>query len=112
MIFKNDDSLFPIVASTSTAVSSEPRMSDLANRVAAKIPEKWKQVAIQLEMSMSEIKTIQKDEDYAFDQFMAVFDRWKRSSCSPYAWKTLVTALKSTSVNEIKLAEELQREFC
>jgi hypothetical protein len=100
------------LASTSTAVSSEPRMSDLANRVAAKIPEKWKQVAIQLELSMSEIKTIRQDEDDAFDRFMAVFDRWQRSSCSPYAWKTLVTALKSTSVNEIKLAEELQREFC
>ena len=107
-----NDSLFPIVASTSTAVSSEPRMSDLANRVAAKIPEKWKQVAIQLELSISEIKTIRQDEDDAFDRFMAVFDRWQRSSCSPYAWKTLVSALKTTSVNEIKLAEELQREFC
>ena len=87
-------------------------MSDLANKVAAKIPEKWKLVAIQLELSMSEIKTIRCDEDDCFDRFMAVFDRWRRSSCKPYVWKTLVTALKSASVNEIKLADELQGEFC
>ena len=107
-----DDSLSPIVASTSTAISSEPRMSDLANRVAAVIPGKWKQVAIQLELSISEIKTIQRDEDDAFDRFMAVFDRWQRSSGSPYVWKTLITALKSRSVDESRLADELQRKFC
>ena len=95
-----------------SGVSSAPEMSDLANHIAAIIPDKWKPVAIQLGLSMGEIKTIQRDENECFDRFMAVFDRWQRSSCKPYIWKTLVTALKSRSVNENKLADELQREFC
>ena len=93
-------------------VSGGPKMSDLANHVAAIIPDKWKPVAIQLGLSMGEIKTIQRDENDRFTQFMAVFDRWQQTSCKPYVWKTLVTALKSRSVNENKLADELQREFC
>ena len=87
-------------------------MSDLANHIAAIIPDKWKQVAIQLGLSMGEIKTIQRDGDDCFDRFMAVFDHWQRSSCKLYDWKTIITALKSRSVNENKLADELQREFC
>ena len=61
---------------------------------------------------MSAIKAIRKDEDNTFTRFMAVFDDWKRSSCKPYTWKTLVNALRSRSVGEIRLADELDREFC
>ena len=87
-------------------------MEDLANRCAAIIPHKWKPVAFQLGLIMSDIKVIHKDEDDTFSRFMAVFDHWQRSSCKPYTWKTLVNALRSRSVNEINLADELQREFC
>lgn len=103
---------FCYVASGHIGGSSAPKMADLANRCAAIIPDKWKQVAIQLGLSHGEIKAIQNDEGDSFAQFMAVFDRWKQSSSEPYSWKTLVTALRSKSVNEIKLANELHNEFC
>ena len=61
---------------------------------------------------MSSIKAIYKDEIDSFDRFMAVFDCWQRSSCEPYTWKTLVNALRARSVNEIKLADELDHDFC
>ena len=92
--------------------SSLPKLSDLANRVAAIIPHKWKQVAIQLELSRGERKAIEKDEDECFDRFTAVLEQWKQSASLPYTWKTLVTALKSTSVDEQTLAEQLERDFC
>ena len=87
-------------------------MRDLANRVAAVIPHKWKMVAIQLDVDMGAINRIERDKCNSFDRFMEVFDSWKQSSCEPYTWKTLVTALKSRSVDEVRLAEELQRDFC
>ena len=87
-------------------------MSVLANRVAAVIPDKWKKVAVQLELSRGEIRAIQKDEDDSFDRFMAVMDHWKQSLSKPFTWATLVSALQSLSVNETRLADELNREFC
>ena len=92
--------------------SSSPKLSDLANHVAAIIPHKWKQVAIQLELSRGERKAIEKDENDCFDRFMAVLEQWKQSGSLPYTWKTLVTALNSTSVDEQTLAEQLERDFC
>ena len=87
-------------------------MSVLANRVAAVVPDKWKKVAVQLELSQGEIKAIQKDEDDSFDRFMAVMYQWKQSLSKPFTWPTLVSALRSPSVNETRLADELKHEFC
>ena len=87
-------------------------MRDLANHVAAVIPHKWKMVAIQLDVDMGAINRIESNKCDCLDRFMAVFDHWKQSSSEPYTWKSLVTALKSRGVNEVRLAEELQRDFC
>ena len=87
-------------------------MSVLANRVAAVIPDKWKKVAIQLELKEGVIRAIQKDEDDSFDRFMAVMYKWEQTLSKPFTWATLVSALQSPSVNEISLAEELNCEFC
>ncbi|CAI8033498.1 hypothetical protein GBAR_LOCUS18884, partial [Geodia barretti] len=99
-------------AVTSPSKSKAPKLSDLANRVAAIIPHKWKPVAIQLELSKGERKAIEKDEDECFDRFMAVLEQWKQSASQPHTWKTLITALKSASVDEQCLAEQLDRDFC
>ena len=87
-------------------------MSDLANRVAAVIPHKWSQVAIQLELSTGERKAIEKDKTESFERFMAVLEHWERSCSLPYSWETLITALKSASVSEQNLAEQLHRDYC
>ena len=100
------------VSVASMTVSCEPKMKDLANYVAAVIPDKWMQVAVQLELDRSVIKAIRNDEDDCFKRFMAVFDHWKQSSSQPYTWKALVTALNSKSVNEFTLAKKIQQEFC
>ena len=87
-------------------------MRVIANRVAAVIPHQWKKVAIQLELSGGAIQAIQRDEHDSFDQFMAVMYQWKQSLSKPFTWATLVSALKSPSVNEIELAKGLHHEFC
>ena len=92
--------------------AAKPAISDLANDVAAVVPDKWKSVAFQLGVSMSEIRAIRKDEEDCFDRFMAVFDHWMRTSCTPCSWETLVTALRSDSVKELDLADKLHDKFC
>ena len=87
-------------------------MSDLANRVAAIIPGKWMQVAIQLEIGMGAIDAVRGENRKCSEQFMAILDIWERSSSPPFTWNTLVSVLKSPSVNENALARELEREFC
>ena len=87
-------------------------MSDLANRVAAIIPHKWNQVAIQLQLSTGERKAIEKDNTESSERFMAVLEHWERSCDLPYTWETLITALKSAFVGEQRLAEQLHRNFC
>ncbi|CAI8020195.1 hypothetical protein GBAR_LOCUS12076, partial [Geodia barretti] len=91
---------------------SSPKMSDLANRVAAVIPGKWMEVAIQLEIRMGAIDAVCGENRKCFQQFMAILDIWERSSSPPFTWNTLVSVLKSQSVNENALARELEREFC
>ena len=86
-------------------------MSVLANRVATIIPHQWRKVAVQLELSGGEIKAIQNDERDSFHQFMAVMYQWKQFLSIPFTWDTLVTALRSPSVNEIRLSNELNHEF-
>ena len=103
---------FPFSSVTSPSKYKAPKLSDLANRVAAIIPHKWKPVAIQLELSRGERKAIEKDEDECFDRFMAVLEQWKQSASHSYTWKTLITALKSASVDEQCLAKQLDRDFC
>ncbi|CAI8020738.1 hypothetical protein GBAR_LOCUS12377 [Geodia barretti] len=92
--------------------TSHPKLSDLANRVAAIIPHKWKEVAIQLDLSKGERKAIESDEDKSFDRFVAVLEQWRQSAIVPYTWKTIVNVLKSASVDETRLAEELEKNFC
>ena len=88
-------------------------MGDLTNRVAAIIPHKWNQVAIQLELDRGVRNRIERDgKGCCLDQFVAVLDEWKQSENLPYTWKTLISVLKSASVGEIALAERLQKEFC
>ena len=87
-------------------------MSDLANRVTAVIPHKWNQVAIQLQLSTGERKAIEKDKMESSERFMCVLEHWERSCTLPYTWETLIAVLKSASVGEQELADQLHRDFC
>ena len=99
-------------ASSGSSEGSAPKMSVLANQVAAVIPSKWKKVAFQLELDIGVIKTIEHDEHECFYRFMAVMNHWEQSPSKPFTWATLVAALQSRSVGENRLAEELRKEFC
>ena len=92
--------------------SSSPSLKVLANEVAAMIPQKWHQVAIQLELEKAKRDIIRINEKIGQqEQFMAVLEHWENSCCLPYTWGTLLTALESRAVGEQKLADQLKQKF-
>ena len=69
-------------------------------------------MAIQLDISSGDRRAIESNKDKALSRFVAVLEQWKESASQPYTWDTIVTVLKSASVGESRLAEELEKDFC
>ena len=87
-------------------------MKSLTNHVASKVSSKLTELAIQLGLEMTDITRIKIDNHGEFDQLMAVFAHWQKAKTGPYTWDFLISALRSSSVNEIDLADELCDKFC
>ena len=77
------------------------------NKVAARIPDKWKNVAAQMNLTPAKINAINQECDSnANDCYMQVFREW-----SPYkskTWSQLIEILRTEQVNEMELAQEIE----
>ena len=99
-------------------LSSEPELPDLMNEVAAIIPGKWRDVAIQLGLGqglLDGIAIISPGDTVTalLHCYSNVFTRWKNqnSETHPYIWLTVVQALESQAVGEQRLANKLKNEL-
>ena len=95
-------------------LESEPDLSDLMNKIAAKIPSKWKDIGLQLGVNqevLDGIATISLGD--LNNCYSNVFTRWKNqnSQTHRYTWSTLVQALKKPAVGEDRLADEIKNEL-
>ena len=77
------------------------------NKVAARIPDKWKNVAAQMNLDPAKINSIDQEcNGKANDCYMRVFREW-----SPYkskTWSQLIEILRTDHVNEMELAQEIE----
>ena len=92
-------------------VDKEPEVSDLMNVVAAKIPNKWRDVGLQLGLDQSELDRIANESPGDINRcYSKVFTRWKNknSATHPYTWSTIVDALQAAAVGEERLADEIK----
>ena len=91
-------------------LQSAPELGDLMNEIAAKIPDKWMEVAIGLGLVASDIKRIETDvpTHKAYPCYMEVFDVWKNKITKPYTWDTILRTLRTELVNAHRLAETLE----
>ena len=89
---------------------SAPEFADLMNEVATEIPDKWKEVAIGLGLTPSDIKRIETDIPTQKSNlcYIEVFDTWKKSD-KKYTWETLLKTLRTKLVNTPSLATALER---
>ena len=83
--------------------------------VASAIPDKWEDVAIELDLPMATITTIERERQGNFRHYFAkVFDHWQKNPTPqrPFCWDTVVKVLQSPSVNEPVLARNISQQFC
>ena len=92
-------------------LDNEPDVSDLMNEVAAKIPNKWRDVGLQLGLDQSELDGIAiespRDTNLCYSK---VFTRWKNKNSAehPYTLSTIVRALRAPAVGVERLADEIK----
>ena len=88
---------------------STPELGDLMNHVAAKIPEKWREVGIGLGLDYADISRIEADvpTHKSTPCYVMVFDTWKNKGTKEYTWSTLLTALRTPLVNASELASTI-----
>ena len=90
-------------------LEEEPELCDLMNEVAAKIPNKWKQFGIELQLTHNELESYLGTSQ---ERFSSVFMVWKdRMSREPYSWQTVVESLRTLAVGEHRLALELSKKL-
>ena len=83
------------------------------NFVAAKIPEKWREVGIGLGLDTTDIKRIEADIPTHKSAlcYVDVFDTWKNKGTKEYTWDTLLKALRTLSVDASKLANTIEGQL-
>ena len=85
------------------------------NDVASKIAAKWKDVGIQLGLSSGTLDSIQNQNagkaNACQESFREVLSEWKAKQPKPYTWQTMIDALRSNAVAEVRLAEELDLKY-
>ena len=89
---------------------SAPELCDLMNEVATEIPDKWKEVAIGLGLTASDVKRIETDIPTQKSNlcYIEVFDAWKKRNIKKYTWETLLKTLRTRLVNTPRLATTLE----
>ena len=85
-----------------------PELPDLLN-VVAHAKSSWKQVAVQLKISLGDVESIRKEHMMdAMDCYTEVFEKWRRRGSPPYTWATIINVLRAPAVDQEQLANELQ----
>ena len=76
------------------------------------IAHKWKKLGIQLGVSYGSLEKIEVIYPYGNERLLReVLQEWMKSDPNP-SWQFLIEVLRSPSVNERRLANELERRFC
>ena len=94
-------------------LEDKPQHRDLMNEVAAKIPSKWRQFGIELQLPTSELDGfLAASPGDMLRCFSSVFTVWKKTmSREPYSWLTVVESLMAPAIRESRLALELNNKL-
>ena len=76
------------------------------NLVAKKIPTKWYELGIQLEISIATLDTFVAQTSDSVRLFMKVLEQWMKEQKIPFTWETIVTALDT--LDEKKTAADIR----
>ena len=89
-------------------LESEPELSDLMNEVASKVSAKWKEISIQLGLTLNDQECFaDATGNNPMKCFALVLNAWRTRATRPYTWSTVIEVLNAPSIGEISLAQEL-----
>lgn len=88
---------------------TEPTKRELLDDVAAVIPAKWYGFGEQLDIKTGILKGFELENRGDCSKcFSDVFDKWMSSKTrTPISWATVINVLKSPSIDEQRLAEDI-----
>ena len=92
------------------SLDSEPSLQHLMEKVAVVIPSKCWAIGFQLGLTTAELQAIcpqHQGLENHHRAFGEIFDVWRRRGSLPYTWRTLTGVLRSASVGEVLLSEQL-----
>ena len=72
--------------------------------------DKWHNIGIQLGLHESDLKSIESNYPRQNDRLREMICKWLQNKAA--SWKKMVTALKSRTVGEAFLAEQLETKYC
>ena len=72
---------------------------------------KWYNIGVQLDIPTFQLKIIEKKSSDSMDQLRDTLDYWMNHDPSP-SWRHLVDSLKAPSVDENRLAVEIEEMCC
>lgn len=91
-------------------MQDEPLFYDLTNEVAARTPNKWRKVGIELGVKEYDLNSL--DSQSLGDPircFIGVFSMWKNGRATKeFKWNTITEVLEAPGVGEGKLAMDLK----
>ena len=84
-------------------LESEPELSDLMNEVASKVSAKWREISIQLGLTPYDQECFMElTRNNPIQCITFVFKVWKSRATRSYTWSTVIEALESPAVDEMR----------
>ena len=78
-------------------------------KIAAKIPDQWWDIGIGLGLSVHDLEDLRQRLP-PMKCYPHIFTMWKDRMSKSYSWKSIIDVLKSDSVGQKRLAEDLTKE--
>ena len=75
--------------------SQAPKIAHLMTFVAQKIPTKWYQIGIQLDIDTSTLDAFEAQTSDQERLHVKVFNQWKREQELPFTWDTIIAAVEA-----------------
>ena len=67
--------------------------------VAKKIPAKWYDIGIQLEIEISTLEAFEQQTSDQVRLYSKVFDHWRKEKKVPFTWETIINTLEEAEEN-------------
>ena len=101
----------PTYQTPAAVLDSEPQLTDLMDKIAAKVPDQWRNIGIGLGLTVPELNCLPRQGLTPMECFSHIFTTWKGRMTVSYSWKKIIQILKSPSVGQIRLAKDLTAEL-